>query len=106
MWGARDLKVRRSPQVRANRENPGVHRTSGRAATVRERWLSAWPQTLPYGRGSDWGLTFVHFCVAHPMWGICLTPVIALASALWGGPPGPPRAPPPPCRAGPGAGAG
>src|ERR1035438_1097843 len=25
--GARDLKVRRSPQVRANRETPGVHRT-------------------------------------------------------------------------------
>src|ERR1039457_1783572 len=29
-------------------------------------------------------------------WGICLTPVIALASALWGGPPGPRRAAPSP----------
>src|ERR1017187_9679297 len=27
------------------------------------------------------------------MWGICLTPVIALASALLGGPPRPPAAP-------------
>lgn len=22
--------------------------------------------TASYGRGSDWGFTFVHFCVAHP----------------------------------------
>src|ERR1019366_2958814 len=43
----RDLKVRRFTEVRANRENPGVHRTSGRAGPrghpVRERWLSVWP---------------------------------------------------------------
>ena len=30
-------------------------------------------QPLPDGRGSDWGFTFVHFCVAHPrlrMWAV------------------------------------
>src|ERR1035438_5847603 len=43
----RDLKVGRFTEVRANRENPGVHRTSGRAATVRERWLTAWPANAP-----------------------------------------------------------
>src|ERR1039457_3887350 len=33
--------------------------------------------------------------VSHK-WGICLTQVIALASAWWGGPPGPRRTPRPP----------
>src|ERR1022692_4517619 len=75
---ARDLKVRRSPEVHANRENPGVHCTSGRAgprghplegalakcvAAKRSR-----PRGYP-GRGSDWGLTFVHF--------LCRAPVIS-----------------------------
>src|ERR1017187_2017751 len=45
------LKVRRFTEVRANRENPGVHRTSGRAGPrghpVRERWLSVWPANAP-----------------------------------------------------------
>ena len=53
---ARDLKVRRSPELRANRENPGVHCTSGRAGPrghpVRERWLSAWPQNAPDPEGT------------------------------------------------------
>src|ERR1035438_10034469 len=51
----RDLKVRRFTEVRANRENPGVHRTSGRAGPrghrVRERWLSVWPANAPDPEG-------------------------------------------------------
>src|ERR1019366_2669406 len=40
-------------------------------------------------------------------WGICLTQVIALASAWWGGPPGPRRTPSSACwQAGQGAGPG
>jgi hypothetical protein len=35
--GVCDIKVRRFPQVPANREDPGVHDTPIRAATVRER---------------------------------------------------------------------
>src|ERR1035437_307407 len=54
--GARDLKVRRFTEVRANRENPGVHRTSGRAGPrghpVRERWLCAWPANAPDPEGT------------------------------------------------------
>src|ERR1035437_7963275 len=53
---ARDLKVRRFTEVRANRENPGVHRTSGRAGPrghpVRERWLCAWPANAPDPEGT------------------------------------------------------
>src|ERR1022692_2172212 len=52
----RDLKVRRFTEVRANRENPGVHRTSGRAGPrghpVRERWLSVWPANAPDPEGT------------------------------------------------------
>src|ERR1039457_2806295 len=52
----RDLKVRRFTEVRANRENPGVHHTSGRAGPrghpVRERWLSVWPANAPYPEGT------------------------------------------------------
>src|ERR1019366_2416842 len=54
--GARDLKVRRFTEVHTNRENPGVHRTSGRAGPrgrpVRERWLSAWPANAPDPEGT------------------------------------------------------
>src|ERR1019366_6917622 len=66
----------RYPTTRVRHGSEAVHvntrqsrkswRTPGRAATVRERWLNAWPANAPLRSRLGWGFTFVHFYVAHP----------------------------------------
>src|ERR1039457_5963754 len=46
---------------------PKTVRHPCRAATVRERWLNAWPANAPLRSRLGWGFTFVHFYVAHPV---------------------------------------
>ena len=65
----RDMDVRRSAQMPANRKNPGVH-PAARQSRDREGALAdsaagmrSGPRGYP-GRGSDWGFTAVHFQVA------------------------------------------
>src|ERR1039458_8585146 len=76
------MEVRRFTQTPANRENPGVLRTPGRAGPrghpVRERWLNAWPANAPLRSRLGWGVTFVHFYVAHPEPGLCSAQPIAI----------------------------